>query len=103
MCIGKHVLLTYKCNLSTYIDTALFLLIYAGFGLTGCSTFQTPQVVNLPVIVPCVKEVPQKPELLFGEADKDKPIVYQVQDMAIDRLNLLGYSAELEAVVEGCR
>ena len=113
MCIEKPVLLTYKCNmftLSTYIDmknachSLHCLLILSAYSLlSGCSTFQTPQVVNLPVIVPCVKEVPPKPELLFGEADKAKPIVYQIQDMAIDLLNLKGYAAEQEAVITGCQ
>jgi hypothetical protein len=70
--------------------------------LTGCASFQTPKVVNIPVQVPCVSEVPAKPDYTFKDS-RNKSLGEQVRALLVDRELSIGYEARLEAVLEGCR
>ena len=73
--------------------------------LAGCSTnpFATvPKEVSVPVIVPCVQDVPVKPASEF-EASKGKSLFDQTKALLIDLENDVIFEAGLEAVISGCR
>lgn len=69
----------------------------------GCaSALPTPVRVEVPVIVPCVGEVPQRPayefDKLLATATDGEIILALARDWARGRK----YEAELEAVITGC-
>lgn len=68
--------------------------------LTGCSTLHTPDIVQVPVHVPCVSSIPDKPIQLFNG---DGSVFDQVKALLIDRENAKMYESQLEAQLEGCR
>lgn len=81
---------------SLWVLAALILLVL----LTGCGT--TTQVVRVPVPVPCVVELPAEPRISTdGElrAMSDYGLILVI---ARERLQLIGYSAEIRAAAEGC-
>jgi len=58
--------------------------------------------VNVPVPVPCVQRAPDRPALA-SDADLDAMSDYQlVFALWRDRLQRIGYEAELEALVTAC-
>ena len=68
--------------------------------LAGCGS--APQLVEVPVFTPCVKEVPQRPAYEFdklGPAESDGEIVLA---LARDWPRGRKYEMELEAVIAGC-
>jgi hypothetical protein len=83
---------------SPYVLAVLILLAL----LAGCAT-PAPTVVRVPVPVPCVVDLPAEPAIasdLELRAMSDYRLVLVI---ARERLQLLGYSAELRATVSGCR
>lgn len=69
--------------------------------LTGCAT-PTPTVVRVPVTVPCVVDLPADPRIstdLELRAMSDYRLILVI---ARERLQLIGYSAEIRAAAEGC-
>lgn len=74
---------------------SVFLIIF----LTGCSTLHAPETVYVPVHVPCVSSIPDKPVSVF----KDGSVFDQVKALLIDRENAKIYASQLEAQLEGCK
>ena len=82
---------------SLYVLAALILLAL----LTGCGTVR--EVVRVPVPVPCLVDLPAEPRIstdLELRAMSDYRLILVI---ARERLQLLGYSAEVRAAAEGCR
>lgn len=80
------------------------LLMVSVAALAGCATRVPATVeVRVPVVVPCVKEVPPRPAYEFDQltpaaADGDKVLA-----LARDWPRGRKYEAQLEAVIAGCR
>lgn len=72
--------------------------------LVGCASApQMPQRVEVPVFVPCVKTVPQRPVYEFDQlapAASDGEIVLA---LARDWPRGRTYEATLQAIIEGCQ
>ena len=72
--------------------------------VAGCASgVRVPEVVKVPVPVPCSVAVPGRPSLasdldLLAMGDRDLVLA-----LGRDRERLLGYAQQLEAAVEGCR
>jgi hypothetical protein len=82
---------------SLYVLAVLILLAL----LVGCAT-PAPTVVRVPVPVPCVVELPAEPAIasdLELRAMSDYRLVLVI---ARERLQLLGYAAELRGAAVGC-
>jgi hypothetical protein len=72
--------------------------------LTGCAT--KPPIterVNVPVIVPCVREVPARPAFEFERLTVEASDGAKVLALARDLPRHLKYEGDLVAVVDGCR
>jgi hypothetical protein len=93
MCKQNHAFL------SRFQSMCIFCTILI---MSGCTSFQTPKTVNVPVIVPCISSNVAKPDYTF-DASKGKSLGEQVRSLLVDRQLAIGYTAELEAQVEGCR
>lgn len=67
--------------------------------LAGCAS--QPQVVKVPVSIPCEVKIPQQPALSYkpGSYSTVYPIV---RDLMVDRELMLGYEAELLASLKAC-
>lgn len=71
--------------------------------LTGCaSSPPTTQTVEVPVYVPCVAELPQRPAFEFDKLSADASDGSKVMALARDWLRARIYEGKLEAVVAGC-
>ena len=68
--------------------------------LAGCGT--TTQVVRVPVPVPCVVDLPAAPQISTDAELRAMSDYRLVLAIARERLQLLGYSAEVRAAAEGC-
>lgn len=68
----------------------------------GCSSFTVPEKVNVEVAVPCVREMPAKPQVRSEAELLAMPRYARTLASWSDRLALLVYSRELEAVLGGC-
>ena len=71
--------------------------------LSGCATTKGPEVVKVPVSVPCIDptDVPAKPKLEF----ESSPWVdgkTAAKRILVDYYNLQAYSVRLEILVSGC-
>lgn len=69
--------------------------------LSGCASTM-PETVNVPIPVPCIDAMPQRPALatdaeLIKLVDTDFIIA-----LGIDRQQRIKYQAELEAILQGC-
>lgn len=82
---------------SLYVLAALILLAL----LTGCGTVR--EVVRVPVPVPCVVDLPAEPRISTDAELRAMSDYRLVLVIARERLELLGYSAEMRAAAEGCR
>lgn len=73
--------------------------------LVGCASGPPPlpAEVRVPIAVPCLSEVPVRPDLLLDGALAALDDYRLVLELARDRRRRQGYIAELEAVVAGCR
>ena len=71
--------------------------------LVGCAT-PDPITVRVPVRVPCIEQVPERPALLsdaeLAAIESDYELIIHI---ARDRRLRQGYQAQLEAAIEGCR
>jgi hypothetical protein len=70
--------------------------------LTGCAT-PAPTVVRVPVPVACVVDLPPAPVITPDSELRAMNDYRLILVIARERLQLLGYSAELRASTEGCR
>jgi hypothetical protein len=72
--------------------------------LAGCAgPAPVTQRVEVPVYVPCVKEVPQRPVFEFDKLDAESSDGRKIMALARDWARWRKYEGELEAVVAGCR
>lgn len=78
------------------------LLLINGCAGFGQSVVTPPKEVAIPIITPCVTEVPTKPASEF-ELAKDKSVFEQVKALLIDLENDLIYESSLESTIAGCR
>lgn len=71
--------------------------------LAGCAGgIRQPSEVLVPVHVPCVGSLPEKPVSEFENA-AELSMFEQVRSLLIDREQDKIYKAELEAVIAGCQ
>lgn len=68
--------------------------------LTGCAS--APQVVRVPVPVPCVVELPAAPAITPDSELRAMSDYRLILTVARERLVLIGYSAELRASASAC-
>ena len=85
--------------------TLLALLLPVVLGVSGCAT--TPQVVTkiveVPVMVTCIKTTPTKPEFPFSLSQPDEDL-FVLSKRAVAEIELRkGYEGELEAVLVACK
>ena len=72
--------------------------------LAGCSTAPpAPVRVEVPVMVPCIGEVPSRPAYEFDKLPATANDGEVILALARDWLRGRGYEGELEAVIAGCR
>ena len=72
--------------------------------LAGCASAPpAPQLVEVPVLIPCVKEVPQRPNYEFDRLAPGVTNGEMVLALARDWPRSKKYEGELEAVIEGCK
>ena len=73
--------------------------------LTSCASGKTcePVYVNKVVSVPCVKAVPNQPELTSIQLPEDATLAEQIQAISIDALLLQQHNNELMAIIKGCQ
>lgn len=77
----------------------ILVLVLAGCG----SAPPAPQIVNVPVYTPCVKDVPPVPDYEFGKLSLDAADGEKVLALARDWPRGRAYEGKLEAVIAGCR
>jgi len=69
--------------------------------LSGCASTM-PETVNVPIPVPCIDQMPQRPALAT-DADLLKLVDTDfIVALGIDRQQRVKYIGELEAVLQGC-
>lgn len=72
--------------------------------LSGCqATIPVPEVVKVPVPVPCVAAIPTRPATTSDSDLRAMDDYGLVLSLAADRRALLGHVDALEAVLQGCR
>ena len=83
----------------------LAALVAAAILMSGCETIRTlpPEIVKVPVPVPCSVEFPVKPSIRSTEDLLKLDRYRRTLAIWIDRQALLDYSALLEATLNGCR
>lgn len=71
--------------------------------LCGCATTKGPEVVKVPVAVPCIDptDIPAKPNLTF-ESKPWTTGAEKAKELLVDYYNLKAYSIRLEILVSGC-
>jgi hypothetical protein len=70
--------------------------------LSGC-TATLPEVVRVPVPVPCVKETPERPETRPEAEILAMPDYEATLTVWVERLALKAYSERAAALLEACR
>lgn len=72
--------------------------------LTGCASVpQIPKEIRVPVAVPCIDRVPQRPSMLSDSELLALDDYGLVIALARDRRVRQGWEATIEALLEGCR
>ncbi len=80
---------------------AVFFVMLA---LVGCTTAPlAPVRVEVPVMVPCIGEVPQRPAYEFDKLPSTATDGEIILALARDWVRGRNYEGELEAVIAGCR
>jgi len=96
--------MTYEISVIDFLQEKKCLV---GFGavallLAGCAT-PDPVTIRVPVPIKCIDRVPERPYLRTDAELLAMDDFELVLSLARDRRLFQGYTAELEAVVEGCR
>ena len=82
--------------MTQFIKTACLLLV------AGCAT--PPPTVEIPVAVSCLPTaVPARPAIISNADLKALDDEGLVLTIAAERLSLIGYSAQAEAVIQACK
>lgn len=90
------------------LNVALLLLMLAGLSLlTGCATAPTaPQIVQVPVRVPCPQASPlvrpSRPALAAPSVPKSASPSTKAEALDDDLERLQGYAKNLETLLDGC-
>lgn len=83
------------------------ILLVAVLLLSGCTTtpppVPKPQIVQVPVRVPCDIEEPPLPPLSFQALSQESTLYEKVQALLADRLLHLGYEEQLRTALRGCK
>lgn len=86
---------------------AVFSVAFMLLLLFGCSTERPkPEVVNVPVTVPCVKDRPVKPQYYFEQLPPAKTEVESAEQVRIlwkDKEAAVNYGNLLEVATAGCQ
>ncbi len=73
--------------------------------LSSCAIFE-PRIitkeVKVPVSVPCVESIPEKPLQLSTSLSKDDSIYRKAQVLLLDNNALSADNLQLRAILEGC-
>ncbi|MBV6321888.1 hypothetical protein [Duganella violaceipulchra] len=78
------------------------ILVLALAGCGSAPPAPAPQIVNVPVYTPCVKESPARPDFEFGALSLDATDGDKVLALARDWPRGRKYEGELEAALAGC-
>lgn len=78
------------------------LAAFAVVILTGCAA-PVPEVVKVPVSVPCIAEAPQMPALASGEALRGMSDEVLVLTIAAEWRELAAYALTADALMRRCR
>lgn len=81
---------------------ARFWKIAPLLALTGCATAPTSTTVRVPVAVPCIAAMPQKPGFRTDAELNALPDGSLIISLALDRRDRQAYEATLEATLAGC-
>jgi len=81
------------------------LLILALLSLSGCCNDQVREVkeIKVPVILPCVESLPEKPSFPLQEAKVDEDLFTLAKKSLAEIEIRKGYEAELEASLFACK
>lgn len=71
--------------------------------LAGCGTTRIPDVVRVPVPVPCEVAVPAEPEWAVVDLTPRSTIYEKVRALLAERRQRVAYEAQLRATIEACR
>ena len=69
--------------------------------LSGCASVQKPDVVQVPITVPCETKAPNKPTLRYSPPYDS--LFEGVRDLLGDRELMTGYDTELQAALKSCQ
>lgn len=62
-----------------------------------------PQIVEVPIPVPCKVEIPAEPKFNFNELDTEMDIFKKVQALLADRQLSIAYEQELVMALKACK
>jgi ABC-type uncharacterized transport system auxiliary subunit len=86
---------------------ALFLVAALAFVLCACESRQPkPQIVEVPVSVGCLENIPEKPVLLFDDLPPAENAVEEAEQVRVlwkDRQAAWLYGVKWEAAAAGCQ
>lgn len=71
--------------------------------LTGCAGTPKVQIAEVPVPVPCKVAQPERPLFAVDGLAIGSDIWEQMKALRAERLQRIGYEAELEAAVRACQ
>ena len=73
--------------------------------LAACSVARPPAVVRVevPIPVPCLTVIPEKPSFAVDELPLGAGIWKQMLALRADRIRRRAYEAELEAAINACK
>jgi hypothetical protein len=81
----------------------LCLSIAAAAALSGCATYSTPVEVPVPVAVPCINWIPERPNLYAAEAwERNADVFERLKALKADRVLLIAHADRLEALLVAC-
>lgn len=79
-------------------------IILGALLLAGCGTAPPAmQIVEVPVYVPCVKELPARPDYEFDHMAITDSNGSKILALARDWVRSRKYEYEIEALISGCR
>ena len=83
--------------------TVRIVLILSVLLVSGCSKLVVPETVEVPIPVPCVKSLPDKPNFKSDTELVELDDYSLVIALASERLVYRSYSEKLEVLLMGCQ
>ena len=80
----------------------LMLVVFTLCACGSCPTKTELVYVDVPVSVPCVKQVPEKPLFAVSLVKSTDDLPTLVDAYMVERHQRIAYEAKLEAVITGC-